>query len=97
MLPASVSLSRSFTRLRYANTAEWIEFLFGVEILGDIVGPIRWGSHNFCHKFDTAFAKLLWPFIIIIIIIIINEYYYGGAVAILLQDHLTMSLSRFAD
>jgi len=35
--------------------------------------------------------------IIIIIIIIINEYYYGGAVALLLQDHLTMSLSRFAD
>jgi len=33
----------------------------------------------------------------IIIIIIINEYYYGGAVALLLQDHLTMSLSRFAD
>jgi len=33
----------------------------------------------------------------IIIIIITNEYYYGGAVALLLQDHLTMSLSRFAD
>jgi len=32
-----------------------------------------------------------------IIIIIINEYYYGGAVALLLQDHLTMLLSRFTD
>ena len=31
---------------------------------------------------------------IIIIIIIIHEYYYGGAVALLLQDHLTMSVSR---
>ena len=29
-------------------------------------------------------------------IIIIHEYYYGGAVALLLQDHLTMSVSRFA-
>jgi len=33
-------------------------------------------------------------FAIIIIIIIIHEYYYGGAVALLLQDHLTMSVSR---
>jgi len=33
---------------------------------------------------------------IIIIIIIIHEYYYGGAVALLLQDHITMSVSRFA-
>jgi len=33
---------------------------------------------------------------IIIVIIIIHEYYYGGAVALLLQDHLTMSVSRFA-
>jgi len=32
--------------------------------------------------------------IVIIIIIIIHEYYYGGAVALLLQDHLTMSVSR---
>jgi len=32
----------------------------------------------------------------IIIIIIIHEYYYVGAVALLLQDHLTMSVSRFA-
>jgi len=30
------------------------------------------------------------------IIIFIHEYYYGGAVALLLQDHLTMSVSRFA-
>jgi len=29
-------------------------------------------------------------------IIIIHEYHYGGAVALLLQDHLTMSVSRFA-
>jgi len=34
--------------------------------------------------------------IIIIIIIIIHEYYYAGAVALLLQDHLTLSVSRFA-
>jgi len=33
----------------------------------------------------------------LIIIINIHEYYYGGAVALLLQDHLTMSVSRFAD
>jgi len=32
--------------------------------------------------------------IIIIIIIIIHEYYYGGAVALLLQDHLTMSVTE---
>jgi len=31
---------------------------------------------------------------LIIIIIIIHEYYYGGVVALLLQDHLTMSVSR---
>ena len=31
---------------------------------------------------------------IIIIIIIIHEYYYGGAVALLLQDHLTMSVTE---
>ena len=30
----------------------------------------------------------------IAIIIIIHEYYYGGAVALLLQDHLTMSMSN---
>ena len=34
------------------------------------------------------------PVIIIIIIIIIHEYYYGGAVALLLQDHLTMSVTE---
>ena len=34
--------------------------------------------------------------IIIIIIIIIHEYNYGGAAALLLQDHLTMSVSCFA-
>jgi len=28
------------------------------------------------------------------IIIIIHEYYYGGAVALLLQDHLTMSVTE---
>ena len=32
--------------------------------------------------------------IIIIIIIIVHEYYYGGAVALLLQDHLTMSVTE---
>ena len=32
----------------------------------------------------------------LVIIIIIHEYYYGGAVALLLQDHLTMSVTRFA-
>jgi len=31
---------------------------------------------------------------VIIIIIIIHEYYYGGAVALLLQDHLTMSVTE---
>jgi len=30
----------------------------------------------------------------VIIIIIIHEYYYGGAVALLLQDHLTMSVTE---
>ena len=33
---------------------------------------------------------------LVIIIFIIHEYYYVGAVALLLQDHLTMSVSRFA-
>ena len=28
--------------------------------------------------------------------VIIHEYYYGVAVALLLQDHLTISVSRFA-
>ena len=32
--------------------------------------------------------------VIIIIIIIIHEYYYGGAVALLLRDHLTMSVTE---
>jgi len=30
----------------------------------------------------------------VIIIIIIHEYYYGGTVALLLQDHLTMSVTE---
>jgi len=38
---------------------------------------------------------LIIPIIIIIIIIIIsNEFDYGGIVTLLLQDHLTMSVSR---
>ena len=41
---------------------------------------------------DTWLAVSL----VIIIIFIIHEYYYVGAVALLLQDHLTMSVSRFA-
>jgi len=50
----------------------------------------------------SAILRTAGSVIIIIIIIItttttINEYYYGGAVALQLQDHLTMSLSRFAD
>ena len=31
---------------------------------------------------------------LVIIIIIIHEYYYGGAVALLLQDHLTVSVTE---
>ena len=37
---------------------------------------------------------LIIPIIIIIIIIISNEFDYGGIVTLLLQDHLTMSVSR---
>jgi len=32
--------------------------------------------------------------LVIIIIIITHEYYYGGAVALLLQNHLTMSVTE---
>jgi len=45
--------------------------------------------HRSCHL--RSWFQLL---IIIIIIIIIHEYYYGGAVALLLQDHLTMSVTE---
>jgi len=44
----------------------------------------------------SIWRQLEFYLFIIIIIIFIHEYYYGGAVALLLQDHLTMSVSRFA-
>ena len=46
------------------------------------------------HSIDTRNVLLL-RLLVLSIIIIIHEYYYGGAVALLLQDHLTMSVSRF--
>jgi len=52
-----VCLSRGFTRLRCANTAERIEVLFGVETLEDQRDP------DFYHGCDAAFAKLLGPFV----------------------------------
>jgi len=48
---------------------------------------------NFVNVFSSKMTVII---IIIIIIIIIHEYYYGGVLALLLQDHLTMSVSRFA-
>ena len=41
---------------------------------------------------DFLLVTVLRYCLFIIIIIIIRKYYYGGAVALLLQDHLTMSL-----
>jgi len=52
-------------------------------------------NEPFSAQFDLPKVDII--IINIIIIIIINEYYYGGAVALLLQDHLTMSLSCFTD
>ena len=55
-----------------------------------------------CNRLVTLTTMLVLTYVIttaispIAIIIIIHEYYYGGAVALLLQDHLTMSVSRFA-
>ena len=43
---------------------------------------------------QSATSAILLNALIIIIIIIIHEYYYGGAVALLLQDHLTMSVTE---
>jgi len=53
---AWASVSQYVMRLRCANTAERIEVLFAVEILG----TCERGS-DFLHGFDAAFAKLLWP------------------------------------
>jgi len=44
-----------------ANTAEWIEFLFGVETLGTR-GTFD-ESTDFPHGFDAAFTELLWPLV----------------------------------
>jgi len=56
---ASVSLS--VTRLHFANTAEWIEVLLGVEILADPRNIVLNGSFNFPRVFQAIFDKLLWP------------------------------------
>jgi len=42
---------------RYANTAERIEVLLGVETIALDVSP------NFPHGFDAIFAKLLFPLV----------------------------------
>ena len=42
-----------------------------------------------CLKFGVVVFKCYK-----VIIIIIHEYYYGGTVALLLQDHLTMSVTE---
>jgi len=46
---------------------------------------------------NSTSIQLIRTVMLPLIIIIIHEYCYGGAVALLLQDHLTLLLSRFAD
>jgi len=57
----------------------------------------QWGSMSDSSNSDPAIRRR-WVELTgdyhIIIIIIIHEYYYGGAVALLLQDHLTMSVTE---
>jgi len=64
-----------------------------------ILNVFHWETYHWI--FDNLFINnptepliCSYSIIIIIIIIIIHEYYYGGAVALLLQDHLTTSVSR---
>jgi len=59
----SVWLSRDFTRLRCANTAEQIEVLLGVEFPTDTINIVLHGISDFRHRFNAAFAKLLWPLV----------------------------------
>jgi len=63
----SVNLS-SVSLLRPAKTAERINSLFGLEIVGGQRDIVLVGSPDTSHNgFDAALAKLLWPVIIIII------------------------------
>jgi len=61
----SVSLSHGFMRVCYANIAERIEVLLGVETLQDLRNIVLDEDPNFTHGFDAAFAKLLWPLVIL--------------------------------
>jgi len=54
-------LSVCLTRLSYANAAELIEVLLGLENLVDEKNTELTGSPDFSHEFDVDFAKLLWP------------------------------------
>jgi len=54
------SVSPFVTWPRCAKVAERIEVLLGMKTLGDPRNIILYGSPDFLHRFDAAFAKLLW-------------------------------------
>jgi len=54
----SVCHAAKFTQLCYANTAEGIEVLLGVETHGDLRNTVLDGESLFLHGFDAAFAKV---------------------------------------
>jgi len=64
-LTRSVSVCRSVcqtvTRPERANLARRSEVLLGVQTLGDTRNIVSHACSHFCHGFDAAFAKLLWP------------------------------------
>jgi len=51
--------------LHCANIAKQIEFLLGLETLGEPRNTVLNGSPDFLQGFNAAFAKLLWPLDII--------------------------------
>jgi len=46
------------------------------------------------QRIEKKCIEVLEVEVVMMVIIIIHEYYYGGAVALLLQDHLTMSVTE---
>jgi len=51
------------TRLRCANTAEWLEVLLGAETLRDPRNTVLDRSSYFSHRVDATFATLLWTLV----------------------------------
>jgi len=44
---------------------KWIKLLLRVETLGDPRNIVLDTSANFAHRFNAAFTKLLWPWLIV--------------------------------